>query len=118
VKWKEAKAALAKRATIGNKEGSTPSPAAPKLTAQQEILGPDWTHVRGGRVVKATPTDRIPTTEPVIDPTPKVVVPSAKGKTVKSMPRVMVSPKQTPVTKVVKAAKATRTLQPQTKVVD
>jgi hypothetical protein len=34
------------------------------------------------------------------------------------MPKVTVNPKQTPVTKVVKAAKATKTLQPQPEVVD
>jgi hypothetical protein len=116
VKWKEAKAALAKRTPLGNKEGRAPSTAAPKLAEEQEILGPGWTHVVcGGRVVKVTPTEPIPSTDPIIAPTPKVVVQSPNGKTDKSTPKVTVSPKQTPVTKVGKAAK---TLQPQTKVAD
>jgi hypothetical protein len=96
VKWKVAKAALAKRTPVGKKEGSAPSTVAPKLTAEQEILGPDWTHVfREGRVVKATPSNPIPTTKPIIAPTPKIVVLSQKGKAVKPTPKVTVSPKQT-----------------------
>jgi hypothetical protein len=54
----------------------------------------------------------------VIDPTPKVVAHIARGKTVKSTPKATVSANRTPVTKVVKAAKATKTLQPQVKMVD
>jgi hypothetical protein len=105
VEWKEAKAALAKRTPVRNKEGSAPSLATAEVkceepTAKQEILGPGWNHVCGGRVVKATPTDPIPTPEPVIAPTPKVVVTTrAKGKAAKSTPKVTVGPKQTPVTK-------------------
>jgi hypothetical protein len=59
VKQKEAKMVLGKRSpTVRNKEGGTPSTAAPKAkgaepTTEQETLGPAWNHVCGGRVVKA-----------------------------------------------------------------
>jgi hypothetical protein len=61
VKWKEAKAALAKWAPVGRSKGggSPRPPTAPKAqwaepSALQESLGPGWNHnVSGGRVVKA-----------------------------------------------------------------
>jgi hypothetical protein len=69
VKWKKAKAALAKRSpAVRNKEGSTPRLATSEAkftepTATQEILGPGWNRVlRGVRVIKAFQADDIPTT--------------------------------------------------------
>ena len=60
-KWKEAKAALAGRASERGRWGSAPTsrPAPPKSrqpepSAEQMVLGEGWSHVvRGGRVVKA-----------------------------------------------------------------
>jgi len=61
VKWKEAKAALAKQAPErSQKSVATAQPAAPKAqragpSAELKNLGEGWNHVvRGGRVVKAT----------------------------------------------------------------
>jgi len=61
VKWKEAKAALAKQAPERSRKSvATAQPAAPKAqradpSAEQKKLGEGWNHVvRGGRVVKAT----------------------------------------------------------------
>jgi hypothetical protein len=100
VKWKEANAALTKRASIErSKVGSAPS--APKAnqavpSAEQENLGPGWNHVvLGGRVVKAaTLSPREPSTGQVTEsPTRDEVTPTrAKGKTVKSAPKVTVGP--------------------------
>jgi hypothetical protein len=60
VKWKEAKAALAKQVPERvRKSAATGHPAAPKAqwagpSAEQRDLGEGWNHVvRGGRVVKA-----------------------------------------------------------------
>jgi hypothetical protein len=61
-KWKEAKAALAKRSpSVRSKVGSAPRPPVtpkaqrPEPTAEQESFGQGWNHVaRGGRVIKAT----------------------------------------------------------------
>ena len=73
IKWKEAKATLAKRSPEGvRKSASTSQSAAPKaqragLSVEQTDLGEAWNHVvRWGRVVKATTT---PTPTP--NPTPK-----------------------------------------------
>jgi hypothetical protein len=57
-KWKEAKAALAKRApNVRGSVGGAPSPPKAKQavpSAEQEDLGTGWSHVvRGGRVVRA-----------------------------------------------------------------
>ena len=63
VKWKEAKAALAKQAPKRDRKNvATSQPDAPKAqragpSAEQMDLGEGWNHVvRGGRVVKATST--------------------------------------------------------------
>ena len=75
IKWKEAKAALAKQAPEqARKSAATGHPAAPKAqrdgpSAEQMDLGEGWNHVvRGGRVVKATTT---PT--PIPKPSPQPV---------------------------------------------
>jgi hypothetical protein len=74
VKWKEAKAALAKRAPESvRKSADTNRSAAPKAqhagsSAEQTDLCEGWNHVvRGGRVVKAT------TTPPKPKPTPQTI---------------------------------------------
>ena len=70
-KWKEAKAALAKRAPIArtgmngaNVRPATSQAARAGPSAEEESLGPGWSHVvRGGRVMKATlppPSEPIP----------------------------------------------------------
>jgi hypothetical protein len=115
-KWKEAKAALAKRALIvRSKMGSAPSPPVtskaqrPEPTAEQERLVQGWNHVvRGGRVIKAA-------SPPSPNHTPSPVTPSTtlneaettgkKGKTAKSTPKVKVGPKQALATKANKSAK-------------
>jgi len=63
VKWKEAKAALAKQAPQrAPRNAATGYPAAPKAqqagpSAEQLVLGEGLSHVvRGGRVAKATST--------------------------------------------------------------
>ena len=73
IKWKQAKAALAKRAPEGvRKSAATSQPAAHKAqragpSTEQSDLGEGWNHVvRGGRVVKATIV-------PNPEPTPKPV---------------------------------------------
>jgi hypothetical protein len=70
-KWKEAKAAAAKRVQgeRGHKDGVSsrlpaPKPAPASLSPEQEKLGPGWNHVvRGGRIVKAEATK-----EPTLNP--------------------------------------------------
>ena len=76
VKWKEAKAALAKQAPERSRKSvATGQPAAPKAQrgspiAEQMDLGEGWTHaVRVGRVVKA----KIPSTNPHPSPLPQPV---------------------------------------------
>jgi len=63
VKWKEAKATLAKQAPERSRKSvATGEPSAPKAqlvspSAEQIDLGDGWNHVvRGGRIVKATTT--------------------------------------------------------------
>jgi len=63
VKWKDAKAALAKQASQrAPRNASTGHPAAPKAkqagqSAEQFFLGEGWSHVvRKGRVAKTTST--------------------------------------------------------------
>jgi hypothetical protein len=66
-KWKEAKAAFARRATTGPvvKSGPPsgalrPAPTRPQPSAEQLSLGDDWSHVfRGGRVTKPQPSPQI-----------------------------------------------------------
>jgi len=72
VKWKEAKAALAKQAPQHSRKSvATAQPAAPKdqragPSAEQRNLGEGWNHViQGGRVVKAT---EIPPNKPHPNP--------------------------------------------------
>jgi hypothetical protein len=115
-KWKEAKAALAKRAlAVRNKVGGAPSPPVaskaqrPEPTTEQESMGPGWNHVvRGGRVIKAaTPPSPNPAPSPVT-PSPnriEVATTSKKGTTAKSAPKVKVGPKKAPATKTNKPAK-------------
>jgi len=114
-KWKEAKAAHAKRAPIvRSKVGSAPSPpVTPKAqrsepTAEQERLVQSWNHeVRGGRVIKAaSPPSPNPTSSPVTQ-SPRNVVETTgkKGKPAKSTPKVKVCPKQAQATKANKPAK-------------
>ena len=76
IKWKEAKAALGKRAPGVRKSAATSQSAAPKAqgagpSAEQTELGEVWNHVfRGGRVVKATTTPKSnpkPTSQPVTE---------------------------------------------------
>jgi hypothetical protein len=63
-KWKEAKAAVAKRAQgersrkdVISTRLQAPKSAPAKRSSEQEELSPGWNHVvRGGRVVKAQPT--------------------------------------------------------------
>jgi hypothetical protein len=77
VKWKETKAALAKRTPVErSKDGSSPSLAAPKaklaeLSGEQENFGPGWSHiVRDSRIFRAIPADPHPTSDPVtLNPT-------------------------------------------------
>ena len=78
IKWKEAKAALAKRAPERvRKSAATSQSVSPKAqragpSAEQTKLGEGWNHVvRGGCVVKATTTPKPnpkPTRKPVTDP--------------------------------------------------
>jgi len=77
VKWKEAKAALAKQPPEHVLKGAaTDQSALPKVqgdrpSAEQMDLGEGWNHVvRGGRVVKATTT---PPPNPNPKPTPQPV---------------------------------------------
>jgi hypothetical protein len=111
-KWKEAKAALAKRAPIERTNvGGAPSPPKAKQavpSAEQENLGPGWNHVvHGGRVVKAA---TLPPSEPspgqvTESPTRDEVTPTtATGKTLNSAPKVTVGPKLAPVIKSSKPA--------------
>ena len=78
VKWKEARAALAKQAPErAHKNAPTGHPAPPKTqqagpSAEQADLGEEWNHViRGGHVVKATTpppnSNRKPTPQPVTE---------------------------------------------------
>jgi len=103
-KWKEAKAALAKRAPfVRSKVGSAPRPpVASKAqrsepTAKQERLGQGWNHVvRGGRVIKVAslPTPKLAPSPVTPSPTRNVVESTGKkGKTAKSTPKVKVGPK-------------------------
>ena len=71
VKWKEAKAALAKQApALGRRTAATSQPAAPKAkqagpSAEQMDLGEGWSHVvRGGRIVRASAPSTIPKPTP------------------------------------------------------
>jgi len=79
INWKEAKAALAKRAPGVRKSAATSQSAAPKAqragpSAEQRDLGEVWNHVvLGGRVVKATTT---PTPNPKPTPQPVRKAPS------------------------------------------
>jgi hypothetical protein len=116
-KWKEAKEALAKWAPIERgRVGGAPSPPKAKQavpSAEQEDLGPGWSHVV--RVVKAaTLPPPEPSPGPVTkSPTRDEVTPTrANGKTPKSMPKVTVDPKQAPVTKSSKPAKSGQSLPP------
>ena len=76
VKWKEARAALAKQAP---QRAPRNAPAAPKAqqagpSAEQLALGEGWSHVvRGGRVAKATATP--PPIHPNLPPQPVTGVP-------------------------------------------
>jgi hypothetical protein len=96
VKWKEAKAAIAKRAPVlGSKETNTSNPAAPNAThtgpsAEQMDLGEGWSHVvRGGRVVRATSPTSIPNPQPVTEAPeqPKVTATRKTAKPKKPTPR-------------------------------
>ena len=75
VKWKEARAALAKQASErAPKNATTGHPAAPKAqragpSAEQMDLGEGWNYVvRGGRVIKATTTAPPPNPNPSPQP--------------------------------------------------
>ena len=78
VKWKEARAALAKQAP---QRATRNAPATPKAqqagpSAEQLALGEGWSHVvRGGRVAKATATTPPPNPNP--PPQPVTEVPRA-----------------------------------------
>jgi len=115
-KWKEAKAALAKRAPfVRSKAGSAFSPSVapkaqrPEPNAEQERLGQRWNHVvRGGRVIKAaSPPSPNPAPSPVTPSPARNIVETTgkKGKTAKSKPKVKVGTKQAPATKTNKPAK-------------
>ena len=94
-------AALAKRAPVeSNKEGfTTTAPKAKQVepSAEEESLGPVWSHViRGGRFNKAaTPTPFKPAPGPVTEsPTRGAVTTTrAKGNTAKSKAKVTLGPK-------------------------
>jgi len=79
VKWKEAKAALAKQAPQRAPwNAATGHPAAPKAqqagpSAEQLALGEGWRHVvRGGRVAKASATTPPPNPDPPPQPVTEV----------------------------------------------
>jgi hypothetical protein len=79
-----------------------------ELSAKQENLGPGWRHiVHEGCAVRTTLAHLHPTPDLVtVNPTLCVVTnTSKKAKTAKSVPKVTVGPKQTPVTKSNKTAK-------------
>ena len=126
-KWKEAKAALARRAPVNRSKGRGPSsPPAVQVTraepsAEQEKLGPGWNHVvRGGRVVKATtPPTPIPAPSPVTESLVRNTVTTTvkKGKTAKSAPKVKVGPKQAPMTKLNSSTKTKEASEPKKPVV-
>jgi hypothetical protein len=106
VRWKEARAALAKRTPgQGPKNISTDKSPAPKAkqaepSEEQMVLGEGWSHVvRGGRVVKAaTPS---PTPKPIPSQVTKALKPivtiSKTAKTKKSTPKTPSAPKAAPV---------------------
>jgi hypothetical protein len=77
-----------------------------KPSAEHYSLGPDWIHVRGGRVIKAAtpPTAKLASGPVTESPTrSEVTITRAKRKTAKS--KAKVGPKQAPVTKSNKPAK-------------
>lgn len=86
---------------------------------EQECLVPGWIHVvPEDCVVKATlPAIPHPTPNPVSEtPTWKeVTTTNKKGKTAKSVPRVMIGPKQIPATKLNKPVKPGKPSQPKSK---
>jgi len=97
VKWKKAKAALAKQAPERSRKSvATGQPAAPKAqragpSAEQMDLGEGWNHVvRGGRVVKATTT---PPTNSHPKPPPQPVTEAPEKPTVTAT-REMARPKK------------------------
>jgi len=105
VKWKEAKAALAKQAPDrGRKSAATAHFTAPKEqragpSAEQMDLGDGWNHVvRGGLVVKATtPPTPIPNppSQPVTEASekPKVTATRKTARPQKSEPKTTAAPK-------------------------
>jgi len=81
VKWKEAKAAVAKQPPERVRKGAATGQSAPSKaqragpSAEQMDLGEEWNHVvRGGRVVKATTTPP-PNLNPKPTPQPATEVP-------------------------------------------
>ena len=125
VKWKDAKAVLAKQTSVEHsKGGGTPGlPVAPKAnqvepTAKQERLGPGCNHVHWGHVVRASPPTNPESTASPVTETPtqsKVTNTSKKGKTAKSVPKVTVGPKHAQETKPMKPTKPAKPLQPKPK---
>jgi hypothetical protein len=108
-KWKEAKAALAKRAPIARNltKGATGRSATlqavrAKPSAEQENLGPGWPHiVRGERVVKSTTPSLLkhtPRQVAVVNKQDKATECRPDAKTTQSAPKATAAPEQNPVT--------------------
>jgi hypothetical protein len=109
-KWKEAKAAIARRAPEGPvmRSGAhsgevRKAPTQPLPSAEQLSLGDGWNHVlRGGRVAKAQPARPPKPTRTKVTAAPKkapVKSTSKKAKSKKPAPKVSAAPKRAPTTK-------------------
>jgi len=123
VKWKEAKAALAKQAPPRSRMSvATAQPAAPKAqragpSAEQKSLGEWWNHViLGGRVVKATgiPPNKTHTNPPLHQVTkapskPTVTANRETARPKKPEPKPPAAPQRAPGKSQKKAAASAKT---------
>jgi hypothetical protein len=123
VKWKEAKAAIAKRAPVlGSKNTSTSNLAAPNATqagpsAERMDLSEGWSHVvLGGRVVKATTPPTIPNHQPVTEASeqPHMTAASKTAKPKKPAPRPAAAAKATSAKPTKKASASVKTVAAKT----
>jgi hypothetical protein len=93
VKWKEARAALVRKASstsprpVARTKQPKTRPSKPAISAEQKSLGDGWNHVvRGGRTVKSQPTPTTTATKPA-EKQPNKVAPPKKVQPAKAAPK-------------------------------